>query len=141
MTCPGRFLWLSLAALSAACGASLARPALTSHRPDDFIEVPYPPPAALVETVGPKPGATAVWVSGYWDWAPGQYVWLRGGWVAPPEGYHHAPWVSRYANDGRILFARTVWFDARGRRVPDPELVAPATTPPNYVTSEFQAPR
>ena len=94
-----------------------------------------------METVPPQPSSSAVWVNGYWDWGQGKYVWLRGGWVDPPEAYSHAPWVSTFTTDGRLLFARTVWFDGRGRQVADPEIVKPAYTPPNYITSEFQAPR
>jgi hypothetical protein len=130
-----------LASLFVACTTPLPRSPTTTHDWDDFVEVPYPPPAALIETLPPRPSQTAVWVHGYWDWAQERYVWVRGGWVDPPEGYRHAPWLSLYTPDGRLLFARTTWVDGDGRRVANPKVVAPAYTPPNHVTSEFQTPR
>ena len=52
-----------------------------------YAEVPYPPPAALVEVVPNAPGDDgAVWVDGHWLWRGRYYVWERGGWLLPPEG-------------------------------------------------------
>jgi hypothetical protein len=130
-----------MASLSSACASSLPQPPNIRHRRADFREVPYPPPAALVETVPPRPDEHALWVDGYWDFASGSYVWRRGGWVTAPPGALHAPWVSRFTRDGRIMFAESAWFDAKGRRLSDPELKVPARTPPNEMTGEFQAPR
>ena len=124
-----------------ACGGSLPEPELGRHRPTDFSEVPYPPPAALVETVPPRPDDRAVWVDGYWEFAQDSYVWRRGGWMHAPAGARMAPWAARYTPDGRLLFAKTIWFDARGEPLPDPEALRAAYTPPNEITGEFQAPR
>lgn len=123
------------------CGSSLPEPPLGRHRPSDFREVPYPPPAALVETVPPRPDDRAVWVDGYWEFAQGSYLWRRGGWVDAPAGARMAPWAARYTSDGRLLFAKTTWFDARGKLLPDPETKRAAYTPANEITGEFQAPR
>lgn len=135
---PGALL---LAMLLSACGSSLPQAPTTRHRRADFREVPYPPPAALVETVPPRPDERAVWVDGFWEFASGNYVWRRGGWVSPPPRGLHAPWVSRFTRDGRIMFAESAWFDSEGRRLPDPEVKVPARTPANEITGEFQAPR
>jgi hypothetical protein len=127
--------------VSLACGSSLPEPARGRHHPSDYREVPYPPPAALVETVPKPPDDRAVWVDGYWDFAQGGYIWRRGGWIHPPEGSFRAPWSAYYTTDGRLLFAKTLWFDRRGKRLPEPDLKRPAYTPPNEITGEFQAPR
>ena len=124
-----------------ACGGLLPEPPLARHRPSDFREVPYPPPAALVETVPPRPDDRAVWVDGYWEFAQDNYVWRRGGWLHAPDGARMAPWAARYTADGRLLFAKSTWFDAQGRTLPDPDTKRAAFTPPNEITGEFQAPR
>jgi hypothetical protein len=119
----------------------LREPATTVHASNDYVLVPYPPPAALVEVAGEPPDDSCVWIDGHWAWRGGHYVWNRGGWVLPPEGLYYAPWESAFARDGRLLFAQGTWYDATGRKVPPPDIVKPARTPPNEVTSEFQSPR
>lgn len=133
--------WLVPVLGLAGCAHALPEPEHADHPPGDFIEVPYPPPAALVETVPPRPKGDFVWVDGYWNWARTQFVWQRGGWVPAREAARLAPWVSHYTNDGRILFAKDVWFDRDGRVLHDPEPAVPAYTPPNEITGEFQTPR
>jgi len=49
------------------------------------------PPAPIVETRGPRPGAEFVWVSGYHRWDGAHYVWVPGRWDRPP--HPHAVWV------------------------------------------------
>jgi hypothetical protein len=99
------------------------------------------PPAALVEVVGTPPGSACVWFDGHWIWKGDRYVWKRGGWVESRPGLKYAPWKALIVSDGRLLFAAGAWYDAKGNRVADPEIVEPARTPPNEVTSEFASPR
>lgn len=120
----------------AGCGSSLPRPETTVHQQRDFEEVPYPPPAALVELIPEPPREAAVWVDGQWTFQGRFYSWERGNWVIPPARARHAPWRYVFTEDGRILFAPGIWYDAQGRRMEGPEPVAHASTPPNEFTPE-----
>lgn len=125
-----------------ACSSSLPEPARTAHPPSAYNEVPYPPPAALSEAIPEQPeNVDAVWIDGEWVFRGGFYVWERGGWVAEPSSARYAAWHARYLPDGRLMLARGRWYDDGGRRVRRPEIVQPATTPSNEVTSEFQTAR
>jgi hypothetical protein len=125
----------------AACAGSLQEPPTTPHANDAFQEVPYLPPAALVEVTGTAPEESCVWFDGHWVWRGDNYVWKRGGWVTSSEHRYYAPWKSVVLPDGRLLFAEGAWYDRDGRRVAEPEIVKPARTPPNEMTSEFDSPR
>jgi hypothetical protein len=129
-------------ALATGCGSSLALPPTVAPEPAGYAEVPYPPPAALVELVPNAPDdPDAVWIDGSWVWRGRYYVWQRGGWVVPPEGATFRPWSLRFTADGRMLFAKTRWTRQDGRRLRQPPILAPAMTPPNEVTAEFQTAR
>ncbi len=54
------------------------------------LAVPGPPPGPLVEVRGVTPGASFVWVDGYWSWRS-RWVWVPGSWAAPP--HPRAVWV------------------------------------------------
>lgn len=132
---------LSILLLGAAgCGASLPSPPLTEHPLLAYVEVPYPPPAALAETVPERPDG-AVWVDGEWVFHGQSFVWRRGGWVVPPPASRFAPWRSWYRRDGRLMLASGAWYDEKRERIRRPEPRAPAVTPPNEVTSESQTGR
>ena len=107
-----------------------------------YVEVPYPPPAALVEVVpaAPKENA-AVWVDGHWIWRGRYYVWQRGGWLLPPEDAVYAPWQSLLAKDGRVVFAPGTWYGPDRRPLERPRVLVPARTPPNQTTVESEAAR
>jgi hypothetical protein len=124
------------------CGSTLPTPAPAKHPLAAYREVPYPPPAALAETVPEPPaGSDLVWVDGEWVFHGRGFVWRRGGWVAPPPASRFAPWQAWYRRDGRLMLASGTWYDARNQRLRRPQPVAPAETPPNEVTSEFQTGR
>ena len=120
------------------CSSGLPGPAVAVHPGRAFVEVPYPPPAALVEVVPDAPAGDAVWVDGYWSWRGNKYAWLRGGWMLPPAGARYALWHLRYRADGTLFFAQGAWYDAHSNRVRDPETLLPARTPSNEVTPEDQ---
>jgi hypothetical protein len=123
------------------CGSSLPAPQAAQHPLAAYIEVPYPPPAALAETVPERPSqAGAVWIDGEWAYHGQAFVWLRGGWVVPPPRSSFAAWRSWYRRDGRLMMAPGTWY-VKEQRVRRPEPIAPATTPPNEVTSELQTGR
>jgi hypothetical protein len=138
-------LSLGMFSVGLGCTSALPTPETATQPATAFVEVPYPPPAALVEVVPERPtspaGAT-VWVDGNWTWRGSQYVWQRGGWLVPPKGSSYATWQVYLAPDGRLLFATGTWYDAATHRpLPAPEWVAAARTPPNQVTSEKQTAR
>jgi hypothetical protein len=125
------------AALIAGCGGSTLRePTGTEQPKGGYAPVPYPPPAAFVELVPEAPDDAAVWVDGSWNWVGARYVWRRGGWVKPPAGSRFAQWRISYRSDGTMWFAPAAWFDANGRKLVDPDIVLPARTPANELTSE-----
>jgi hypothetical protein len=126
-----------------ACGSTLPQPRQTAPPADAFVEVPYPPPPALSELVPEPPPDRpgVVYVDGGWTWRGNYYVWQRGGWVSPKPGLRVTPWTVRYSDDGRAYFAERRWVNEQGRLVPGPPIIAPATTPPNEVTAEFQTGR
>ena len=103
----------------------------------DYIEVPYPPPAAAAEVVPAQPASDAVWVDGQWAWRDRYYVWQRGGWVRPPQGAYYATWAKYYAADGTLYFAGGGWRNARdGSPLAEPVVLLPATVPPTEETPE-----
>jgi hypothetical protein len=128
--------------LALACAGSLPAPEHVQQPTSAFEEVPYPPPAALVEVVPHRPdNRDAVWVDGNWVWRGRYYVWRRGGWLVPPPQASYATWHTYLARDGRLLFATGAWYDAAGHVLPTPEMLVEARTPPNEYTSERETPR
>lgn len=132
-----------LSIAGAACASSLPEPARAVHPARAFIEVPYPPPAALVEVVPERPedGDDLVWVDGHWVWRGRYYVWQRGGWIQPPENAAYASWQAMLSSDGRLLFAPGAWYDETQRELAPPAPVRVARTPPNQLTPETEAAR
>jgi len=135
-------LAIAMPLLLFACGATLPAPAPAEHPLSAYVEVPYPPPAALAETIPPRPaGLNVVWIDGEWRYHGRGYVWRRGGWVAPPPGSRFGAWRSWYRRDGRLMLAPGTWYDAHHERLRTPAAVVPAFTPPNEITSESQTGR
>ncbi len=121
-----------------ACGSStLPEPEVGPHPADEYIEVPYPPPAAAAEVVPPSPQSDAVWVDGQWIWRGRYYVWQRGGWLIPPAGAYFAPWRKYYTKDGTLYFADGTWRRKSDRaRIVHPPFVRSAETPATRNTPE-----
>lgn len=136
-----RWTAAALALTLVACGGSVPSPSSTEHPLSAFTEIPYPPPAALAETVPPPPRKGVVWIDGEWVFHGHGYVWRRGGWVVPPPESRFAAWQTWYRRDGRLMMAPGSWYDAKQQRIRRPKAVEPATTPPNEITSEFQTGR
>ncbi|HET9954306.1 MAG TPA: YXWGXW repeat-containing protein [Polyangiaceae bacterium] len=127
---------------SVGCGSSLPTPPSTQHPRGAFTAVPYPPPAALAETLVPRPErADVVWIDGGWIFRGRSYAWQRGGWVVPPEGGRFALSKVVFARDGRILYAPSAWYDQEGTQLDRIRPFAPAATPPNEYTAETQTSR
>jgi hypothetical protein len=69
------------------------------------------PPPLPVYDQPPIPGYGYVWTPGYWDWSDddGDYYWVPGTWVEPPEpGVYWTPGYWRYY-DGRYLYSDGYW--------------------------------
>ncbi len=129
-------------ALSFACGPSLPEPVTVDHLAGQYDEVPYPPPAALAETVPPPPkGASVVWIDGEWLFRGRTYAWKRGGWVSDEPNMRYAPPDTVYTQDGRILRAPGSWLSDEKRPVKAPRTELPAYTPRNAITPESQSPQ
>jgi hypothetical protein len=109
-----------------ACAAGLPRPPTAPQPESAFTDVPYPPPAARVETVPAQPAGGGVWVDGQWSWDGSHWDWVPGGWVEPAHGARFAPWALRMQPDGRLRFASAAWRDETGRELPPPVVLAPA---------------
>ena len=115
---------------------------MTKHPLSAYAEVPYPPPAALAETVPPRPDRDdLVWLDGEWRYRGRGYVWRRGGWVVAPPAGRFAPWRTWYRRDGRLMLASGAWYDQQHQRIRWPEPIVPAVTPPNEITTELQTGR
>ena len=63
--------------------ADNATPVQATNTATEII-VSQPPPAPKPETIGTRPFPQAVWISGYWNWGNGAYVWTPGSWIEPP---------------------------------------------------------
>ena len=131
-------LWLALCTTLESCASSVPGPPLVAHPGSAFVEVPYPPPAALIEVVPPSPSSSLVWLDGSWTWQGQYYTWVRGGWVFASAGESFAPWQLSYGRDGLLMYAPGAWYVAGGVRIRPPEIRIPAYTPPNETTAEFQ---
>jgi hypothetical protein len=131
-----RVTFIAILASTAGCGGALPEPAQIQQHERAYETVPYPPPAAFVELVPEATSNELVWVDGYWTWQGTRYLWVRGGWVKPPEGARYARWKVSFHSDGTIWMAPSAWYDARGHRMADPDILVPASTPPNELTSE-----
>ena len=69
-----------------------------------------PPPLPTYDQP-PIPGPGYVWTPGYWDWSDdaGDYYWVPGTWVEPPQrGVLWTPGYWRYYN-GRYLYSDGYW--------------------------------
>ncbi len=124
------------------CSSTLPVPEATQHPLAAYVEIPYPPPAALAETVPPQPErAGVVWIDGEWLPRRKEFVWRRGGWVVPPPQSKFAPWRSWYRRDGRLMMAPGTWYDVHHERLRAPQPIEAALTPLNQRTPESQTGR
>jgi hypothetical protein len=72
------------------------------------VYVGIAPPARVVETMPPSPGANYVWTPGYYNYEGGHYVWVGGRWLLPPG--HHRHYVA-----GEWVHGRRGWYYREGR--------------------------
>ncbi len=68
------------------CGSSLPLAPTSPHTADEFVAVPFPPPAVRAGVVPPRLHPDSVWVDGEWQWVQARWEWQRGAWLQPPEG-------------------------------------------------------
>jgi hypothetical protein len=91
------------------CAARIPLPAETSHEGDTPVVVPYPPPPAQVEMVGPPPDDAAVWVDGSWRWTGTAWTWTEGEWERPPSGARYAPPIVVRQSNGELVYFPGSW--------------------------------
>lgn len=111
------------------CGchsSRLPQPASAPQPQNAYVTVPYPPPAARVETLPKRPRLDAVWIDGQWSWDGQRWQWVAGAWVLPPPGGRFARWSIVLLRDGQLLFAPASWRDASGRELPPARVLATA---------------
>ena len=74
------------------------------------IRIGPPPPPREEVIVAQRPYPDAIWIEGYYRWAPRRhhYVWVRGHWERPP--HRHAVWVA-----GRWEQRHGEWVYFQGR--------------------------
>jgi hypothetical protein len=136
------FLRFLLPTFLLGCGAALPAPSTAYHPAKAFLPVPYPPPAALAETVPPRPERDSlVWLDGEWVYHGKAYTWRRGGWVVAPTDARYARWATHYRKDGRLELANGTWYDAQLQPLPFVEPIRSASTPANELTSELDVAR
>jgi hypothetical protein len=117
-TLAGTLLALSLAT---ACSSRLPAPRTLPPMADAFVEVPYPPPPARVESIPEKPREGAVWIDGQWSFFGNAWRWENGGWVMPPPNGYFTRWTTQWTPEGRLLFAKAGWRTQDGKLVDAPE--------------------
>jgi len=142
MTVLRRILRIAPLVILLGCGSSLPLPESVEPPASAFVEVPYPPPAALAETLVRKPDQPdVVWVDGEWLFRGSTYAWQRGGWVLPPKKARYAKSKVVFARDGRVLFAAAGWYAENGEPLERIRPLSPAVTPVNDFTDESQTAR
>jgi len=138
VTHPLSYSLLACALACGACATSVPEPLPARQPRAQYLPVPYPPPAAFAEVIPKAPNADAVWIDGHWAWRGGTFIWERGGWVDPPAGARFAHWRIRYSQDGTLMFAEEVWYDANLKPMASPKKLVDAYSPPNAITPESQ---
>ncbi|MCU0694702.1 MAG: hypothetical protein MUF54_25270 [Polyangiaceae bacterium] len=103
------------------CGSSRPLPTMSTHTPDEFLEVPYPPPAVRADLVPARPGPDSVWIDGEWHWQWTRWRWRRGAWVTPPAGATFARWETERVGT-QVQHAESVFHLADGGSLAPSEL-------------------
>ncbi len=101
---------LSLSLLSATgCGLISSESSSGDTKNALTVQVNAAPPAEKEEASKPSaPGYGFIWVSGYWDYLDGNYVWRDGRWVQGKSDYEYVR--ASYANEGGSwVFHRPHW--------------------------------
>lgn len=75
------------------------------------IEVPYPPPAAHIQLIPPRPDEAAVWLDGSWSWTGTAYLWTDGKWTEPTPGWRFAPAKTIRVPEGHLVHCAARWHD------------------------------
>lgn len=110
---------LQLASLLAlgACGGKtpLVEEGPPGQPRDGGTRVHRMPPPAKVEVIPLRRSPTCVWLDGYWDYRGGDWRWVKGAWIEPPEDCHYTPPSTRFeqSSGGSIPIYR------RGEFYPD----------------------
>lgn len=119
--------------LMSGCGGSSLPIVPTVERPPTQappVHVPTLPPPALAEEVPPQPWDQMLWVDGCWEPSGQNWVWIRGGWLVPPEDSLLFRGKAVVTDDGGFLWHPCTWVkDGKAMGWLDPAV--PATSPLN----------
>ncbi len=115
--------WAAIVTLLSCGGSVLPVPPIGPHMNEEAVLVPYPPPAARVEIVPPKPpelDGDAVWVDGEWQWKGRRWIWQGGQWQIPVEGGYWAPATTVRLPDGKLAYFAGTWKSKEGAEAAKP---------------------
>ena len=102
-------LMLSLSGCAALSSSGPSGQANNSAGSQLDVQVAEAPPPEKVEADKPaSPGFGYIWVSGYWDYLDGNYIWRSGRWVQGKPDYEYVRARYDQAN-GRWVFHRPHW--------------------------------
>jgi hypothetical protein len=91
--------------------AALSSSSGQSGNPSSQLEVQVndaPPPEKAEGARPAAPGFGYIWVSGYWDYLDGNYIWREGRWVQGKPDYEYVR--ARYEQTGNSwVFHRPHW--------------------------------
>jgi hypothetical protein len=81
-----------------------------SNAPAQIVSITVAPPELPVYDQPPIPGPGYIWTPGYWAWGDGDYYWVPGTWVEPPEvGVLWTPGYWAFNDDGIYVWNAGYW--------------------------------
>lgn len=101
--------------------------------PVEFDAISAAPPQPLNEKIPDQTIQQAMWIPGYWMWAPEvrDHVWISGVWRVPPPGMSWIPGVWHQVDGEGWIWLNGFWSHA-----PLSELVKSESFPPDPVTQK-----
>ena len=95
------------------------------------------PPRRAAEVIIASPGPGHVWIAGHNSWRDGQWVWVPGAWVVPPQP--GTVWVEGRWDEGTNSWTPEHWEYTQ--TTPPPAVqTGPTTPPPAVVVAPAPAP-
>jgi hypothetical protein len=106
---PLRTIALALLLASSGCAAISSSSQTNNPASQIDVQVADAPPPDKTETDKPaSPGFGYIWVTGYWDYLDGNYIWRNGRWVQAKPDYEYVRARYDHTNGGWV-FHRPHW--------------------------------